>query len=57
MNNCCVSVRESQVRDTSFDRDLREAVARGKQERQAVLRQVRQRRAVVLKRMAVQYRR
>jgi hypothetical protein len=32
--------------------DLDEAVARGKQERQEVLRQVRQRRAVVLKRMA-----
>jgi hypothetical protein len=47
-----VPVREAQVRDTSLERDLREAVARGKQERQAVLKKVRQRRALLFKRMA-----
>ena len=55
MNNCCVCVRESQVRETSLERDLREAVARGKQERQAVLSRVRRQRAVMAKQLAAKY--
>jgi hypothetical protein len=47
-----VCERELQVRDTSLDLDLKNAVERGKRERQAVLKQVRQRRALVLRRMA-----
>jgi hypothetical protein len=51
MNNCCVCVKESRVRDTSLDLDLRDAVAKGKRERQAVLQQVRQRRALIMRRL------
>jgi hypothetical protein len=47
----CECIGKPQKEETSLDLDLREAVARGKRERQAVLRQVRQRRALVLKRM------
>jgi hypothetical protein len=52
MNNCCVSERVLNERNMSLDRDFSEAVARGKRERQSVLKQVRRRRALVLKRMA-----
>jgi hypothetical protein len=45
-------VSESQVRDTSLAHELREAVARRKRERQAVLKRVRRQRALLLKRMA-----
>jgi hypothetical protein len=36
-------------------RDLAEAVARGKRERQAVLKRVRRQRAIMLKRLAAKY--
>jgi hypothetical protein len=55
MRDGCGCLGKPQKEETSLDRDLHDAVARGKRERQAVLKQVRQRRALVLKRMAAKY--
>jgi hypothetical protein len=46
-------MRPPQEQEKAFD--LAEEVARGKRERQAVLKRVRQQRALVLKRLAAKY--
>jgi hypothetical protein len=53
MKDGCGCLGKPEEQETTLDRD--DAVGRGKRERQAVLRQVRQRRALVLKRMAATY--
>jgi hypothetical protein len=45
-------MRKPQEREKPVDETLAEAVARGKRERQAVLKRVRRQRAIVLKRLA-----
>jgi hypothetical protein len=45
-------MRKPKAQETTIDEALAEEVARGKQERQAVLKRVRQRRALIVKRWA-----
>jgi hypothetical protein len=55
MKDGCGCIGKPQKEDTSLDLELKNAVARGKRERQAVLKRVSQQRALVLRRMTAKY--